>query len=143
MNLRQTRLITNDLPRLTRFYESVTGATATPVTGTYVEFKHDAGEGLAIADVTALGAYPDNIGEPAEGHRSLSGLRPSPPLLCSMILDFQVDDVDAEYERLKGDVGDWVQLPKTMPWGNRAMLFRDPDGNLVNVFAPARASADA
>jgi predicted enzyme related to lactoylglutathione lyase len=129
MNLRQTRLITNDLPRLTRFYESVTGATAMPVTGTYVEFNHDACEGLAIADVTALLAYPDNIAEPAANR--------------STILDFQVEDVDAEYERLKGEVAEWVQLPKTMPWGNRAMLFRDPDGNLVNVFAPARATADA
>jgi hypothetical protein len=21
-----------------------------------------------------------------------------------------------------------------MPWGNRSILFRDPDGNLVNLF---------
>jgi hypothetical protein len=27
-----------------------------------------------------------------------------------------------------------------MPWGNRAMLFRDPDGNLINFFSqPASA----
>ena len=23
-----------------------------------------------------------------------------------------------------------------MPWGNRSLLFRDPDGNLVNFFTP-------
>jgi hypothetical protein len=23
-----------------------------------------------------------------------------------------------------------------MPWGNRSILFRDPDGNRVNLFAP-------
>ena len=23
-----------------------------------------------------------------------------------------------------------------MPWGNRSILFRDPDGNLVNFFTP-------
>ena len=23
-----------------------------------------------------------------------------------------------------------------MPWGNRSILFRDPDGNLVNIFTP-------
>jgi hypothetical protein len=23
-----------------------------------------------------------------------------------------------------------------MPWGNRYILFRDPDGNLVNFFTP-------
>jgi hypothetical protein len=24
-----------------------------------------------------------------------------------------------------------------MPWGNRSLLFRDPDGNLVNFFTPS------
>ena len=28
-----------------------------------------------------------------------------------------------------------------MPWGNRSILFRDPDGNLVNLFTPASAEA--
>jgi hypothetical protein len=26
--------------------------------------------------------------------------------------------------------------PTTMPWGNRSLLIRDPDGNLVNLFTP-------
>jgi hypothetical protein len=28
-----------------------------------------------------------------------------------------------------------------MPWGNRSLLFRDPDGNLVNFFTPVSAQA--
>jgi len=28
-----------------------------------------------------------------------------------------------------------VLPPSTMPWGNRSTLFRDPDGNLVNLFS--------
>jgi hypothetical protein len=28
-----------------------------------------------------------------------------------------------------------VLEPTTMPWGNRSALFRDPDGNLVNLFS--------
>jgi hypothetical protein len=28
-----------------------------------------------------------------------------------------------------------------MPWGNRSMLFRDPDGNLVNLFTPVTEEA--
>ena len=28
-----------------------------------------------------------------------------------------------------------------MPWGNRSTVFRDPDGNLVNVFTPVTDSA--
>jgi hypothetical protein len=28
-----------------------------------------------------------------------------------------------------------------MPWGNRSLLLRDPDGNLVNFFTPVSAEA--
>ncbi|MBV9171909.1 MAG: hypothetical protein JOZ81_17690 [Chloroflexi bacterium] len=38
-------------------------------------------------------------------------------------------------------VSDWVQQPSTMPWGNRSILFRDPHGNLVNLFTPVREDA--
>ena len=47
-----------------------------------------------------------------------------------------MDDVDAERERLEGFVTDWIQEPRDMPWGNRSMLFRDPDGNAINFFKP-------
>lgn len=43
--------------------------------------------------------------------------------------------------RLKTLVREWVLTPTTMPWGNRSMLFRDPDGNLVNLFAPVTDEA--
>ncbi len=52
-----------------------------------------------------------------------------------IILDFQVDDVDAEYERILALEVDWVMPPTTQPWGNRSMIFRDPEGNLINVFS--------
>jgi hypothetical protein len=28
-----------------------------------------------------------------------------------------------------------------MPWGNRSVLLRDPDGSLVNLFTPVTAEA--
>jgi hypothetical protein len=28
-----------------------------------------------------------------------------------------------------------VLLPTTQPWGSRSMVFRDPEGNLVNIFS--------
>jgi len=34
-----------------------------------------------------------------------------------------------------------VTEPTTMPWGNRSLVLRDPDGNLVNLFTPASAAA--
>jgi uncharacterized glyoxalase superfamily protein PhnB len=59
----------------------------------------------------------------------------------TVIIEFQVDDVDADYQRLKPLVDDWVQEPTTMPWGNRSILFRDPDGNLVNLYTPMTEEA--
>ncbi|WP_396327833.1 VOC family protein [Jatrophihabitans lederbergiae] len=49
--------------------------------------------------------------------------------------------VDREYERLTPLVDQWVQKPTTMPWGNRSIMFRDPDGNLVNLFTPVTEDA--
>lgn len=46
-------------------------------------------------------------------------------------------DDDADYARLKEAVDSWVNEPTLMPWGNRSLLLRDPDGNLVNLFTPA------
>ncbi|MNC72834.1 Glyoxalase-like domain protein [compost metagenome] len=59
----------------------------------------------------------------------------------TVIIEFQVDDVEAEYMRLKSFVDNWVKEPTMMPWGNRSMLFRDPDGNLLNLFEPVTEDA--
>ena len=52
-----------------------------------------------------------------------------------MILDFMAGDADAEYPRIEALGVDWVLLPATQPWGSRSMIFKDPEGNLVNVFS--------
>ena len=36
-----------------------------------------------------------------------------------------------------------VLEPTDMPWGNRSMILRDPDGGLVNLFAPVTPDARA
>ena len=59
-----------------------------------------------------------------------------------VILDFLVDDVDAEYGRITALGVEWVMPPTTQPWGNRSMIFRDPAGNLVNVFSRPGPEAD-
>jgi uncharacterized glyoxalase superfamily protein PhnB len=71
--------------------------------------------------------FANNSARPADNH--------------TLIIELVVDDVDKEYERLKALVSDWVQEPTTMPWGNRSILFRDPDGNLVNLFNPVTDEA--
>jgi len=54
------------------------------------------------------------------------------------VLILTVDDVDALYARLKRAV-EFANAPSDRPaWGIRAAHFRDPDGNLIEVFSPIR-----
>ena len=82
---------------------------------------------LAIGHTQTTQLFGEGSARPADNH--------------TIIIEFRVDDVDSEYERLKPLVSDWVQEPTTMPWGNRSILFRDPDGNLVNFFTPVTPEA--
>jgi uncharacterized glyoxalase superfamily protein PhnB len=120
VNLKQSRLVTEDVQRLTRFYEHITGAKAEVLSSGYVEFQRSPCAGLAITAASTTRAYGDGVLAPSANR--------------SLVLDFEVEDLDAHYARLKEIVSDWVFAPTTMPWGNHAMLFRDPDGNLINFF---------
>ncbi len=53
----------------------------------------------------------------------------------SLIIEFETDDVDQERLRLANVIHNFVMEPTDQPWGMRSMLFRDPDGNLINVFS--------
>lgn len=50
-------------------------------------------------------------------------------------LEFEVEDVDREYQRLIRLNIPIVKPPTTQPWGLRSVWFRDPDGNIVNFYA--------
>lgn len=55
-------------------------------------------------------------------------------------LEFQVEDIDAEFERLRNMV-QLVHEMKTMPWGNKTFQFRDPEGNAVSFYMPETEAA--
>lgn len=46
-----------------------------------------------------------------------------------------VEDVDAEFARMEGEA-ELVHEPKLLPWGNRSVQFRDPEGTIVSLFMP-------
>jgi uncharacterized glyoxalase superfamily protein PhnB len=49
----------------------------------------------------------------------------------NITLQFMVDDVDSEYERIK-KLGVEIEIePTDYPWGSRSMQVRDPDGNII------------
>lgn len=50
-------------------------------------------------------------------------------------IEFEVDDVDREYQRLTDMNVEIVKPPTTQPWGRRSVWFRDPDRNIVNFYA--------
>jgi len=127
MNFVSIRIITAAVTRLARFYERITGIPLTMYTEDFGELKTPACT-LAIAGTRTLQLFGGDVARPADNHTA--------------IIEFRVDDVDAEYRKLADVIRDaLVQKPTTMPWGNRSLLFRDPDGNLVNFFTPVSPEA--
>lgn len=126
MDLHSIRMITDDLERVVEFYEQVTGVAAVRYTPVFAELKTPSCT-LAFGHTQTTQLFGEDSARPADNH--------------TVIIEFRVEDVDAEYERLGPLVSEWVQQPTTMPWGNRSILFRDPDGNLVNLFTPVTEDA--
>jgi catechol 2,3-dioxygenase-like lactoylglutathione lyase family enzyme len=128
VDLASIRMITDDLERVLQFYEQLTGIDAVRYTPEFAELIMPSCT-LAIGHTRTIQLFGTDSARPADNH--------------TIIIEFRVDDVDSEYKRLRPLVDDWVQEPTTMPWGNRSILLRDPDGNLVNLFTPVTEEAIA
>jgi predicted enzyme related to lactoylglutathione lyase len=126
MNLVSIRVITDDVAALASFYERVTGGAAVRLNEHFAEVRTPSGT-LAIGSTATVGLFGPGSAWPADNHTA--------------IIEFLVDDVDSEYLKLQAWITTFVNEPSTMPWGNRSLLFRDPDGNLVNLFTPITAAA--
>ncbi|MFJ8750539.1 VOC family protein [Streptomyces sp. NPDC102441] len=126
MDFTSVRIITADVARLVDFYERATGVSADWSNEDFAEIGTGSAT-LAIGSTRTVPLFAPGSARPGDNH--------------SVILEFLVDDVDGVYENLTGFVEDFVNEPTTMPWGNRALLFRDPDGNLVNFFTPVTPAA--
>ena len=126
MDLVSIRIITDDVSRLTDFYERATGVPADRLTEDFAELRTGGGT-LAIGSTRTVQLFAPGSARPAAND--------------TVIIEFLVDDVDGVHRNLTGFVTDFVNEPTTMPWGNRSLLFRDPDGNLVNFFTPVTPAA--
>ena len=126
MNLVSIRIITDNVSALAGFYERITGGTAVHLNEHFAEVRTSSAT-LAIGSTATVNLFGPGSAQPADNHTA--------------ILEFLVADVDAEYQKLQERVTTFVNEPTTMPWGNRSLLFRDPDGNLVNLFTPVSAAA--
>ena len=118
--LRNSCLITKDVARLVEFYSRVLERPAKTTGNDYAEFHTGAGV-LAIFSAAAQEKYIPGSAQAASNN--------------SVILEFEVANVDEQYKRLHDVVKNWVRPPTTQPWGTRSLYFRDPDGNLVDFYS--------
>ena len=128
MTLVSIRIITGDVKSLVDFYEQVTNLKLVQFTDDFAELQTKSAT-LAIGSTRTLSFFGGEEVAKAAQNRSA-------------IIEFLVDDVDTEFARLESFLGkNVIQKPTLMPWGNKSLLFRDPDGNLVNLFTPTSAAA--
>lgn len=122
MRLTHVRLLVGDFPSAFRFWRDVVGL---PVLwgdehGSYADFDASTGR-VAIFSAAAMA---EAVGASAEGPRG--------PDQAALI--FAVDDVGTWYARLRERGVVFVTPPVNKPdWGVRVALFRDPEGNLIEI----------
>ena len=126
MRFLSVRIITADIKRLVEFYEAALGVSAKWSTEEFAELGTSVAT-LAIGSTKTLAFFGGDVATPGSNRTA--------------ILEFRVGNVDDDYKRVKELIPHVVQEPTTMPWGNRSLLFRDPDGNLINFFTPVSAEA--
>lgn len=127
MKFASVRLIASDIRRMVDFYGLVLGLEAEWLAPVFAEFVTP-GATLAIGAVDTVALWKAGSAEPGANRTAY--------------LEFQVDDIDAEFERLRDKV-DLVHELKTMPWGNRTFQFRDPEGTAVSLYMPMTEAAKA
>jgi len=125
MKFASTPLVARDIQAMVGFYERVTGHSAEWLAPQFAEIVTPSAT-LAIGSAETVALFKEGSAEPGSNR--------------SAILEFMAADVDAEFDRLKGKV-EVVHDPKLMPWGNRTVQFRDPEGTLVSLFTPFTVSA--
>ncbi|MGE5632569.1 MAG: VOC family protein [Caulobacteraceae bacterium] len=115
-------LVTNNVDKLRKFYEDILCA----------ESKGDEDFSLLTVCGAKLSIFSEEGMEfMAPGCMKGSGSG-------RYTIEFEVEDVDMEYERLKTKNIQIVKPPTTQTWGRRSVWFRDPDGNIINFYCKVR-----
>lgn len=108
-------IITNDVLKAAEFYETVFNVRAE---GDNIHsFINAAGLGIAMYDRSEA--------------EQVMGFDFSHTGTGLITIGFDVDDVDAEYERIKALGIGGVTEPQVWPWGAKSFRFKDTDGNHI------------
>lgn len=125
MKLASVRLIVADIKAMVAYYEMVTRTPAQWLAPVFAEIVTPSAT-LAIGAMETVALFKPGSAESGANRTA--------------ILEFQVEDIDTEFERLKDRVS-IVQEIRMMPWGNKTFQFRDPEGTLVALYMPATEDA--
>jgi uncharacterized glyoxalase superfamily protein PhnB len=119
-------LFVADLGRSSDFYANVMGLErVNSEEGADAFFKIGEGSLLLIDAATA-----DDLLSPADvDHGPSRGGR--------FVMATAVDDVDAAYAELRSRGAQFIRAPEDRHWGLRCAHFKDPDGNVWEIHAPA------
>jgi len=115
-----TVIFVRDMTAMRRFYEGVLGfSLLRELSPGWIEFR--------IGDNTLALARPSRTASDA----------PIPIGSASLQLAFKVSapEVDQCADELARQGVDLVSPPTNQPFGHRTLFFRDPDGNLLEVYA--------
>ena len=125
MKFVSVRLIAQNIKDVVQFYGLVTRSKADWLAPVFAEIVTPVAV-IAIGSVETVALFKEGSAQPA--------------LNRSVILEFRVEDVDAEFNRLKEHI-EVVHPPKDLPWGNRTAQFRDPEGTLISLYTPVTEAA--
>lgn len=120
-------LMVDDVSKISTFYQTHFGFRALFDSDWYVHLQsaHDESVNLAI-----LQGDHDTIPEVARGRVS------------GMLLNFEVEDVDAMYEELTAKGFPMLRALRDEPFGQRHFITRDPSGVLIDVIKPIPPSEE-
>lgn len=127
MELNCIRLLVKDFDKCFEFYSKILGLPTTwgKPGGEYASFDMGMPSGLSIFKTDLMAAAVGNSDKPLpENHRE------------KMLIVLKVEDVDASYKDLVAKGVSFVNEPADKTgWGMRAAHFRDPEGNLLEIWS--------
>ena len=121
MNFNLTTIITENLEHMSDFYQQILQIEPQVFRDNYMMFA---------TDTASLALWRQSEAE----QFGLDVMRSAAN--ASMLIEFEVDNIDAEYQRLQRLPVEWLQKLTSFPWEMRAFYIRDPEGNIVNFYSP-------
>lgn len=108
-------LVTDDVISLAKFYDAIL-MTSSERNDKHVEIQTE-GAWLAIYSKDAA---KDDMNLHFKKERG------------NFTLQFIVEDIESEFQRLKKMGVEFINEPVTYPWGSRSMQFKDPEDNIIS-----------